>query len=302
LAFILAVAFLSPLAYYASYRLTATELSPAAFWQHWRALPMWPTGPQWFLWQLFLLGALAAALQGLAPGWPRAMSGIVARYDDRPLLFFIDLAILSALVYVPLAMVFTPWKWSFLGPFSFQPSRTLHYFFYFFTGFAIGGYGCDRSVLRRDGPVARHWLAWLAAAAGCFAVWGGLTSLTMPDWNASPFAYRLAAALAFPFACATGVLAFIAIALALLRARATPLDSLSTNAYGIYLVHYVFVLWLQYYLVGTNLDAVGKAAIVFATALALSWTVSGLLKASAKLVPRRYAGLPRKGAIADQPR
>jgi surface polysaccharide O-acyltransferase-like enzyme len=49
------------------------------------------------------------------------------------------------------------------------------------------------------------------------------------------------------------------------------LDSLSTNAYGHYLVHYDFVVWLQYALLGTALFAVIKAAIVFGGTLVLSW-------------------------------
>ncbi|WGS02510.1 acyltransferase [Bradyrhizobium sp. ISRA443] len=300
--FALAAAILSPLAYYASYRVTAADPSVEAFWQHWRALPMWPTGPQWFLWQLLLLGILAAALQGLAPSWRHAASGLVASCNDRPLLFFAGLTGLSVVAYVPLAMIFTPWEWTFLGPFSFQLSRPLHYLIYFLTAFAIGSHGCDRSVLRCDGPIARHWLAWLAAAIGCFALWGGLTSLTLPDWNASPLPYRLAAAFAFPFACATGVLAFVAISLALLRARAGALDSLSTNAYGIYIVHYVFVLWLQYWLLAADLNAVVKAGLVFVAALALSWTASSMVKAGAKPLVRRHAEPPVKSAIANQPR
>ena len=45
------------------------------------------------------------------------------------------------------------------------------------------------------------------------------------------------------------------------------------NAYGIYLVHYLFVVWLQYLLIGIVLFAVAKAVIVFTGALLLSWGV-----------------------------
>ncbi|MGA8498339.1 MAG: hypothetical protein WB764_22825 [Xanthobacteraceae bacterium] len=49
------------------------------------------------------------------------------------------------------------------------------------------------------------------------------------------------------------------------------LDSLSANAYGLYLVHYNFVVWLQYALLGTALFARIKAAAVFGGTLVLSW-------------------------------
>ena len=302
LLFVLAVGFLSPLAYYASYRATAADPSFAAFWQHWRALPMWPTGPQWFLWQLLLLCALGAALHSLAPSWRPALGRMVACCNDRPLLFLAGLTALSALGYIPLAMTFGPWEWTYLGPFSFQLSRPLHYFVYFLAGFAIGGYGIDRSVIRCEGPIARHWLAWLAAAVACFAVWGGLTSLTLPDWNASPLASRLAAALVFPVASATGALAFVAMALRWMQMRDRALGSLSANAYGIYLVHYLFVLWLQYALLGADLNVFGKAGLVFTTALVLSWVTSGVVRTGVGLlVSRRHPGLPAK-AVANQPR
>ena len=309
LPFVLAVAILSPLAYYASYRLTATDPSPSAFWQHWRALPMWPTGPQWFLWQLFVLSMLAAALYGFAPRWRHALSDLVGRLSDRPLTFLVGLTGLSTLAYLPLAMAFTPWDWTYLGPFSFQLSRPLHYLVYFFAAFAIGSHGCDRSLLRPDGPIARYWLAWLAAAMICFGTWGGLTSLTMPDWNASPLPNRLAAALAFPPACATGVLAYLGMTLRLLGARDRVLDSLSANAYGIYLVHYVFVLWLQYALIGASQSVFVKVIFVFAVALVLSWATSAGAKQVGKRVAKAVKALARapttishKGAIADQTR
>jgi hypothetical protein len=47
--------------------------------------------------------------------------------------------------------------------------------------------------------------------------------------------------------------------------------SLSANAYGIYLVHYVFVTWVQYELLAANLSATQKGAAVFFITLLLSW-------------------------------
>lgn len=296
--FLVAAAVLSPIAYYASYLATATDPAPLTFWQQWRALPMWPSGPAWFLWQLFVLSALAAALHALAPHSSRTMSHLVARFDDRPLIFIIGLVALSMLAYVPLAMIFNPWDWTTIGPFSVQLSRPLHYLVYFFAGFAIGSRGADRGLLRPEGPLAQHWLAWLAAAIAGFAAWGGLTSLTMPDWSASPMIYRLAAAFAFPLACATAVFFLLAFCLRLMQRRHPVLDSLSVNAYGIYLVHYIFVVWLQYSMLGVALGAIAKAAIVFAGALALSW----LACAGSMALASRHAVVPGKREMVDQRR
>jgi len=279
LPFLLSVGVLSPLAYFASYRAAATDPAAAAFWQHWKALPMWPSGPAWFLWQVFFLSALAAGLDALSPRSVRWLGNLAQTFSDRSLAFFLGLTALSGLAYVPLAMLFGAWEWTFLGPFSFQLSRPLHYCIYFLVGFAIGSHGCESGVLRSEGPLVRRWPAWLAVAVASFALWCGLTSLTLPDWSTSPLGSRLAAAVAFPLACSAGALCLFAMCSQLMRSRHHPLDSLSTHAYNIYLVHYVPVVWLQYVLLGSSLNALGKGAMIFVVALALSWALSAGLAA-----------------------
>ena len=154
---------------------------------------------------------------------------------------------MSALAYAPLALAFSPWHWSAFGPFSLQLCRPAHYLVYFFAGLALGGYGFERGLLAADGALSRNWPIWLAAALLSFAVWAGFMSLTFPDWDKAAIAARLAASLAFPVACAAGGLFLLAACLrfaADLRLRIV--DSLSANAYSMYLLHYVFVVWLQY--------------------------------------------------------
>src|SRR4029079_18028106 len=67
--FLIALPFLSPLAYYAAHGATVPDTSIAAFWARCTALPCWPSGPQWFLWQLCALSAMAAAAAAWAPHW-----------------------------------------------------------------------------------------------------------------------------------------------------------------------------------------------------------------------------------------
>jgi surface polysaccharide O-acyltransferase-like enzyme len=67
-----------------------------------------------------------------------------------------------------------------------------------------------------------------------------------------------------------GILA-MAVSLHFATKHSPRLDSLSANAYGLYLVHYNFVVWLQYALPGTALFAAIKAAVAFGGTLVLSW-------------------------------
>ena len=95
-----------------------------------------------------------------------------------------------------------------------------------------------------------------------------------------------------------GVLCLLAIALRFLNFRDRVLDHLSANAYSIYLLHYVAVVWLQYSLLAVALSAVAKGMIVFALALGSSWAASTGLRS---LVPL-LANLTGKRAVADQGR
>jgi surface polysaccharide O-acyltransferase-like enzyme len=63
----------------------------------------------------------------------------------------------------------------------------------------------------------------------------------------------------------------IAISLHFATKHSRLLNGLSANAYGLYLVHYNFVVRLQYALLGAALLAAIKVAIVFGGTLVLSW-------------------------------
>ena len=59
--FVLMACLLMPVVTYPIYRVTAVDPSWSTFRQHWLALPIWPSGPQWFLWELLALNIAAAA-------------------------------------------------------------------------------------------------------------------------------------------------------------------------------------------------------------------------------------------------
>jgi glucan biosynthesis protein C len=267
---VLVVVLLMPVTYYPTYRVTADDPSVAAYWQHLTALPFWPCGPQWFLWQLLMLNVLAAALHRLAPGWSGSLARLAASGRAHPLRFFGALVALSAIAYVPLALIYSPWTWTSHGPLSFQLSRVLHYPVYFFAGCAVGAYGLDRGLIASDGALARHWLTWLVGSIAGFVLWALPTSL-MVDGREAPLIVQAAAAFAFVLACASGSFALLALCLRFAAERRRILDSLSANAYSLYLLHYVFIVWLQYLLLPVALFAAGKAALVFSGTLALSW-------------------------------
>ena len=161
--------------------------------------------------------------------------------------FIAILIVASAIAYVPLALAFTPWSWFALGPFSFQWSRPLHYTVYFFAGAALGAYGLERGLLAPDGVLARRWPLALAGAIAGLALWMTPTALLMEyDAGSGPLWLQLAANLGFAVCCATGCLFVMAVSVRFATRRRRILDSLSANAYAMYLVHYPFVVWMQF--------------------------------------------------------
>jgi peptidoglycan/LPS O-acetylase OafA/YrhL len=268
---------LAPLAYYPSYRTTGADPGFMAFWRAWMALGSWPAGPAWFIWVLLAFCCIAALFSKLVPKWGEALGRFCQGAGRYPVVFFGLLVVLSALAYVPMALAFGPMSWTHAGPFYFQTSRIFLYALYFFAGIGTGAGGTGRGLLAPDGGLARRWYLWLIASLGAFALTfpptvGALTrGHPWPERGTiTDFAYVLSSA-------ASGF-AFLAVFLRFARRSFTTFDSLGDNSYGIYLTHYVFVIWLQYSLLPAPLPGLAKASLVFAGTLALSWGVTASMR------------------------
>jgi glucan biosynthesis protein C len=277
LPFVLVVAILMPPTLYPTYLQTASSPGVGAYWRHWLALPFWPCGPMWFLWLLLVGDFTAAALHRFAPGLGNLLIRLSSAAEAHPARYFAGFVLASALAYVPLALAFTPSAWFQQGPFAFQLSRPLHYALYFLAGLGVGAGGVERGLLAADGPLVRRWPVWVSAAVGSLLTWMGLTGLTMAEGAASSLGLEILADLSFVFACFASCFAVLAVALRFISRRLPSLAGLRDSAYGMYLVHYLFVVWLQFALLGMALPAVIKGAVVFGGTLFLSWgTVAAL--------------------------
>src|SRR5207302_2061008 len=113
-------------------------------------------------------------------------------------------------------------------------SRPLHYLVYFFAGYAVGAHGLERGLLSADGALARQWAWWVVAAFAGFFAWAGPTYLTL-DGKEAPLAVHIVADVGFAIACAAGSFCSLAVCLRFATRRHWALDSLSANAYSMYL-------------------------------------------------------------------
>jgi surface polysaccharide O-acyltransferase-like enzyme len=78
--------------------------------------------------------------------------------------------------------------------------------------------------------------------------------------------------------CSATAFGFLAFFLRFAKKRTRVMDNLADNAYAIYLVHYVFVIWIQFSLLNVFLPALGKACIVFTGTLLASWLLCYALR------------------------
>jgi hypothetical protein len=95
---------------------------------------------------------------------------------------------------------------------------------------------------------------------------------------------KLMLATVFCFCCTFTNLGAFGLARAFFRTSWPPADHFSENAYGVYIFHYGFVIWVQFVLLPQPMPAAVKFLITFSGALLASWFLTALLR---KTVARR---------------
>jgi peptidoglycan/LPS O-acetylase OafA/YrhL len=273
LPFAVAAGILAPVAYYPSYAVTGADPGFLAYVRAWLSLGFWPSGPAWFIWLLLVFDAVAAGLYGVRC---RSTANMRTAWhlglDRRPPAFVAVLLVVSAVVYVPMELAFGAERWLTFGPFSFQASRPLLYAAYFLAGIQIGASATGSGFLA---ALARRWPIWLSAGLAAFALrLAVIVTLILPVAGAHrplPLTVQLLNDLTLVLCCGTISFAFIGLFRRFAVAHQPVFDSLSASSYGMYLVHYPIVVWLQFALFAVALGPIAKAGIVCVGAVILSW-------------------------------
>jgi hypothetical protein len=299
--FVFGVIVVVPLALYPAYRVTAVDPGLIAYGRGYLALPFWPNGPMWFLWLLSAFTIAAAGLHRFAPHWVAFLGRLSSHAAQRPGLCLIGLATAAALAYVPPALAFTPWTWSEHGPFSFQLSRPLLYAVYYLAGLGVGAHGLGRGLIAPEATLARRWSVWLVCALASLLLWMGLAGLTLTYAKSAPLMLQIAADFSFALADASGCFFLMAACLRFGAVRSQLFDGLSKNAFGIYLLHYAPLVWLQYALLDVPLFAIAKAMIVFGGTLSLAFAATAAMR-FVRFGSRLIGEAPQALASAPSPR
>jgi hypothetical protein len=278
---------LIPIAYYASflrYHMPGTtDFNYFHYWGRMITTGPWPSGQSWFLWVLLVFNVIAAAIWMAAPQILRNFGFLIGALRNRPAIAFAALVVVSVVSYLPLHLWFGDGAWFEPGhyPFPIQTSRILLYPAYFFIGVGIGVISLRVGILAENGDLAKRWATWLTFAVLFF---GLLLLLVYAHHNwienlaSPPLWWKAAYGIAFAIFSAVMAFTVLATSLRLSRSSLWLLDVMQPSAYGIFLFHYMFIIWLQYFVYDPAWPAGVKAAIVFAGTLGGSWLLTVLLR------------------------
>jgi surface polysaccharide O-acyltransferase-like enzyme len=278
---------LIPIAYYASFLryhpAGTTNFNFFHFWWHMLTIGPWPSGQSWFLWVLLVFDLVVAAIWSTAPQILNRLGQWIATLRARPIAAFVAFSVLSVVTYLPMHLAFGDGAWFEPGhyPFPIQTSRILLYPACFLAGVGIGAVSLRTGLLAENGPIAKRWAVWLGLAV---LFYGAILLLVyahhnwLADFSSPALWWKVAYGMAFALFSAAMPFTILATSLRLARSSLSLLDAMRPQAYGIYLLHYIFIIWLQYAVYGAALPAGVKAAMVFIGTLSGSWALTVLLR------------------------
>ncbi len=267
---------LNLIAHYPSYLLAHGSGDLRAYLTDFFAVEQWPVGPPWFIWILFVFN-IAFALLYFVFAPKLAVPANRARNKYHPGKIILCLLLITFTLYVPFAFWLGPYKWTGFGPFDFQISRAALYFGYFMLGAWLGHISFNEGMFSTSSALVRRWPLWLLACGLAYTLLTisspYLTSL-VKNAALTEFQGYLVYYTIYVSSCTFSCIAFMTTFRALVKKHRPAWDSLSQHAYLIYLLHYPFVLWMQYWLLEMPLPAFGKFVITLVAALLGSWAVA----------------------------
>ena len=270
-----------PIAYYAIALRQTPDLSFASFW--WRTITVgpWPSGPIWFLWVLLAFDLIASLLHRVSPRLMDPINRLSLQGYERPAAFFAVMLAVTAVLYIPGRVHYGAGRWFEFGPFSVQHGRVLLYATYFFFGAGIGAANLTGGLLSAEGRLAKSSWGWVAAALVPYCLMWVLiyikreilgNPVQLPDW------YEAIYGLFFAIFSVAILFTILAYFLRFKQSGRSILDPMQADAYGMFLVHYPIVLWLQYWLFDFDVPAIAKALAAFLLTVILSWAATAALR------------------------
>lgn len=267
----------APAAYYPSYILTGADPSLVSYIRIWVSQSDWPSGHLWFIWLLLFFNCAAVPVFSLLQTKRVSVGSALSQMFTKPAVLFIIFFMILSAAYLPMLFIYGPKYWTSFGPFSFQTSRLLFYGLYFLAGCIIGVVDPEYRIFSFDGRLAKRWLYLSVSGLAVFLIYGIVFAYASKQQVLSSAVFS-AAALSFVLCGMLLCYSFVALFIRFSRRSSRFFNSLQDNAYGMYLVHYVIVSWMQYLLIHVRVPGVLKGGLVFFIAVVLSWTLVSFLR------------------------
>ena len=255
--FIFAVLFIAHVSFLPSFLASNTQ-SSLPYLLRFYTYDGWPIGPPWFLWVLLAFNAVIVLLHKLKPD-------LLKRFNSVPRISTVFLT--AFLAFFPLRLIATHHFWFSLGFFDLQPIRTGLYFSCLVIGIAIGYSGTLQQT-----EWLNKWPIWLLIGLASSALY------LIVNVNTTSFFSVLIISITFTAGSIGSSLGLLGAFKKLVKKRNVFFDSLSANSFGIYIIHYAYTLWLQYFLLSLDWAPMVKLTIVFSGSVLLSWGTSELFR------------------------
>ncbi|MBO9564921.1 MAG: acyltransferase [Niastella sp.] len=279
--FMLAVSVLMLLAYYPAYYLAYGQHNIRHYIADFFTTEQWPVGPPWFIWVLFSFNLMLALIYPFTRSILQKAGQAFTKCKDKPARLFLLWFALTAVLYIPIALWVGAGTWTGFYPFDFQLSRIILYFGYFILGAIAGSTDLATGIFATGAAFTRNWRWWIFGSISAYIlltiISPQLTRLVTDKQLPALPAWLLYYSL-YTASCTLSCLAFLATFKANVHTPKPAWQSLSSNAYGIYLVHYIFITWTQYALLPVSVHAIVKFTITFVVSLSLSWLTTSLLR------------------------
>jgi glucan biosynthesis protein C len=263
--FLIAVSVLNLIAYYPAYLLSDKPSGLVNYSIDFFSVEAWPVGPLWFIWVLFFFNCLLALLYQILAPWLLKAGAFIRNL--KPWVFMVVFICLTWILMVPFILLFGPDTWTGIGPFDFQKSRVAVYFGCFLIGCFMGKGSLKADFLSLSG-ITKKWPYLIVGSCGLFML------MRVKGQSLGTLTYFSL------FSCLAAVttLAFLSSFRRFANRKQTLWSSFSTNAYGIYLVHYMWVIWCQYVLLPFALPVLVKFSITLIISVLGSWILTKMLR------------------------
>lgn len=275
--FLITVSTAMLLAYYPAFHSMRPEAGIYAFLKDFFITERWPPGPPWFIWVLFLFNLLIALSGKTAILFIKKGGVFIQTLRDRPFKLVIIFIVITWLLYVPASWIFGAYTWTGFGPLVFQKSRLLLYFSFFILGSMTGSQDAETGLFSKDGKFVKRWPVWLAGCIFFYALLTGIHFIfphgTGPK-GLGEWGDKITHSTIYILSTCFSSLAFLTLFRKWITRSGKIWNSLCDNAYCMYLIHYIFVIWCQYILMEMDFPAIIKFGITFIFSAGASWMFS----------------------------